>query len=432
MRISDFRFWVAHLEWQFLGDPPSTMHWLHIRVVLAYFASWVECLGLRSPGNRPPPDQAHKKTKPYRRCKCIRYPSPVDGTTMIEGNCGQKVWLTGMVLVGLGHEGNADYDHVALLRRRNGYQNEWRRSRDKPKRENAMSSFEETLVSSLDTDMGDLPSLEHAMTEIMVHNADVLDSDEYSLYCGISKQRTALSKTVRGEPGRFLWASSQWKGSTNVPILQWTDTWYYGRTALNRGDLQWWDFETRIIYTSRSKRNACLIEKKHPRCECEGYDCNCLILTFSLELTRVTNTPVVPAALASRGAPRSLVRTVGAGSRGNKEKKPGDAEEPVYWVFLTYIKTETIMNQLKRGLWKLHLRDGHRLSAGVEHDMIVYYRPNVAVVVVPDDDGDLQPSAPPPPAPPPSALPPPRVEPAAASADSDDESDEGWMERHIT
>ena len=87
------------------------------------------------------------------------------------------------------------------------------------------------------------------------------EESKYSVYCGISKQRTAQSKTIRGEPGRFLWQSSQWKGTTNVPILQWTDTWYYGRTALNRGDLDWWDFETRIIYTTRSKHNAALVEK---------------------------------------------------------------------------------------------------------------------------------------------------------------------------
>ena len=85
------------------------------------------------------------------------------------------------------------------------------------------------------------------------------------------------------------------------------------------------------------------------------------------------------------------------------------------------------MNQLKRRLWKLHLREGHRLSAGVEHDMIVYYGTNVAVVVEPDDDGDLQPSALPP-----RRRPAADVEPAAASADSGDESDfEDWCERNV-
>jgi len=48
---------------------------------------------------------------------------------------------------------------------------------------------------------------------------------------------------------------------TNVTILQWTGTWWYGRTHLNGGDLDWFDFETRIVYTARSKRNAALIEK---------------------------------------------------------------------------------------------------------------------------------------------------------------------------
>ena len=146
----------------------------------------------------------------------------------------------------------------------------------------------------------------------------------------------------------------------------------------------------------------------------------------------MTHAPVVPASLFPRGAPQCLVRVVGAGSRGYKENKCDAAEGPLYWVFLTYIKTDVIMSQLKKRNWKLHLREGHHLSAGVEHDMIVYYGTNVAVVVEPDDDGDLQPSAPPPPAPPPPAPPPPRDEPAAASADSGDESDlEHWMEKNM-
>ena len=166
---------------------------------------------------------------------------------------------------------------------------------------------------------------------------------------------------------------------------------------------------------------------------CQGGECNCLILTFTpFAVLTLTHAPVVPASLAPRGAPQCLVRVVGAGSRGNKEDESDAAERPLHWVFLTYIKTETIMIQLKRRLWKLYLREGHLLSAGVEADMIVYYGSNVAVVVEPDGDGDFQPSAPPPPAPPPPALPPPRVEPAAASADSGDESDfEDYIERHM-
>jgi hypothetical protein len=97
-------------------------------------------------------------------------------------------------------------------------------------------------------------------------------------------------------------------------------------------------------------------------------------------------------------------------------------EDEVSWVFLTYINRGYLMNQLKRGWWKLHLRPGHGRSDGVTDDMIVYYGGlNVAVVVEPDDGGDLQPSALPP-----CALPPDHVEPAAApaaSADSGDGSD---------
>jgi len=132
--------------------------------------------------------------------------------------------------------------------------------------------------------------------------------------------------------------------------------------------------------------------------------------------------------------PGSLVRVVGAGSRGNK-KSEEDAEHAVHWVFITYIEMDYLMNKLRSGNWKLHLHPGHACSDGITDDMIVTYhdrrvRVEVPVVVEDNDDGDLKPSASPP-----SALPPPRVMAAAASADSDesdsDESDEGWMEKHI-
>ena len=103
--------------------------------------------------------------------------------------------------------------------------------------------------------------------------------------------------------------------------------------------------------------------------------------------------------IAARGAPGSLVRVVGAGSRGNSESEK-DAEDAVHWVFSTYINMDYLMNQLKRGRWKLYLRPGHDRSDGVTDDMIVYCGVNVAVVVEEDDDdGDLKPSALPPPAP---------------------------------
>ena len=133
---------------------------------------------------------------------------------------------------------------------------------------------------------------------------------------------------------------------------------------------------------------------------------------------------LVPASIADRGVPGSLVRVVGAGSRGNNESEE-DAEDAVHWVFITYIEIDYLMNQLRRGYWKLHLHPGHARSDGVTDDMIVTYRDNrsrvnVAVVVVEDnDDGDLKPSALPP-----SALPPDHVAPAAAAAASGDESDE--------
>ena len=129
--------------------------------------------------------------------------------------------------------------------------------------------------------------------------------------------------------------------------------------------------------------------------------------------------------LAAPGAPGSLVRVVGAGGCGKKEsEKDDDHEERVHWVFLTYTSKDYLMEQLKRGYWKLHLQPGHLLSDGVTDDMIVFYGSEMlSIPVEHHDDGDLQPSALPPSALPPSALPPVHVEPSAppaASADSGD------------
>ena len=234
------------------------MHWLHIQAALAYIASCFGGLGINSPGNRSP--EKHKYKSRRYPCGCVRHPSPVDGT-LNEGNCRQAVWTKGMVLVALGHEGADDYDHEALLRRTRTRKTAAREKRFARDAALALSMYEEAMASTLDTSMGNPTSLECAMAEIVLTNADVLDaSNKYSIYCGISKQKSAQSKTIRGEPGRFLW-QGRWKGQTNVPILQWTSTWWYGRTHLNGGDLDWFDFETRIVYTTRSKRNAALIEK---------------------------------------------------------------------------------------------------------------------------------------------------------------------------
>jgi hypothetical protein len=108
--------------------------------------------------------------------------------------------------------------------------------------------------------VGDL-TLAEILTEIEVTRADVLRGDEYCAYCGMSKQLFATAQAVRGEPGRFLWEATEKKGSSNIPIVKWCSSWYYGRMALNRGDLDWHGFETRIVYQSLSKFNAGLVEK---------------------------------------------------------------------------------------------------------------------------------------------------------------------------
>ena len=161
--------------------------------------------------------------------------------------------------------------------------------------------------------------------------------------------------------------------------------------------------------------------------------CNWLFPTCRLVLTLTCVVSTSPARIAARGAPGSLVRVVGAGSRGNNEPEDVGQEEE-HWVYITYIDIDVLMNQLTRGYMKLHLRPGHDLSEDVTADMIVYYDYSadvafveVAVVVEPDDDGDLQPSALPP-----RRRPAADVEPAAASADSGDESDfEDWCERNV-
>ena len=236
------------------------MHGLYIQAALAYIGSWFDALGITSPGARTP---KKPKSTPQRHryyCGCVRYPSPVDGT-LIEDNCGQYVYFKGLVLVSLGHEGADDYDHEAILQVIRTKQRAARAKRLAKDAALTVSLYEEAMASTLDTSMGNPTSLESILAEIMLTHADVLDAcNKYSLYCGISKQTSARSKTIRGEPGRFLHQSSQTVGSSNVPILQWNFTWY-GRTALNRGDLDWWDFETRIIYTTRSKRDAALVEK---------------------------------------------------------------------------------------------------------------------------------------------------------------------------
>jgi hypothetical protein len=78
----------------------------------------------------------------------------------------------------------------------------------------------------------------------------------------MSKQKSELSKTLRGEAGRFLTESKEvTRKSTNIPMVQWSRPWYYGRCSLNGGDLERNGFETRIVYHSRSKVNAGLVEK---------------------------------------------------------------------------------------------------------------------------------------------------------------------------
>ena len=146
-----------------------------------------------------------------------------------------------MVKVAQGHEGPPEYDHHALMRANADKQKNRRDNRNQRLAALWLSLLEESLAATRDIDMGDL-NLAELLTEIEATNADVMYGDQYCAYCGMSKQCTATSKTVRGQPGRFLWESTQRKGSTNIPIVQWASTCYYGRTALNRGDLDWHDF----------------------------------------------------------------------------------------------------------------------------------------------------------------------------------------------
>jgi len=109
---------------------------------------------------------------------------------------------------------------------------------------------------------GDALTLAQIVTGIETKHADVLSGRQYALYCGLSKQNGAYPKTVRGEGGRFLWESKDVKAnSTNIPIVQWRSHRFATRTTLSRGELQWFGFETRTVYHSRSKRKAALVEK---------------------------------------------------------------------------------------------------------------------------------------------------------------------------
>ena len=159
-----------------------------------------------------------------------------------------------------GHDGGDGYDREAELARRRA------RDRERRRLQKIRRTDELALLASMMFDepegSGDDLTVAQIVTGIETKHADVISGRRYALYCGLSKQRGAYPKTVRGEGGRFLWESKDAKAnSTNIPIVQWRAHWFATRTTLSRGELQWFGFETRVVYHSRSKRKAALVEE---------------------------------------------------------------------------------------------------------------------------------------------------------------------------
>ena len=229
----------------------------------AGFAALAGSLGLATPGaHRPkdkgPPQSGKKPLRDHRFvCACVRYP-PSDGT-LIDGNCGETVRRHGRVKKG--HEGGEGYDREAILMR-DRIAHQVRRRQMQQQRANDELKLLASLMDDDDDSNRGWRTLAQIVTEIKHKHADVLSGRKYAVYAGISKSPGEYAKTLRGEPGRFLWES--WyshKKSTNIPMVQWSASWYDGRMSLNRGDLQWHGFETRVVHISRRKANAALVEK---------------------------------------------------------------------------------------------------------------------------------------------------------------------------
>ena len=182
-------------------------------------------------------------------CVCVGRTLP-DGT-IFEGNCGEDVGRKGRVKKG--HDGGDGYDREAELA--------YGRARRRRRRTDELALLASMMFDEPEGSGDDL-TVAQIVTGIETKHADLISGRQYALYCGLSKQLGAYPKTVRGEGGRFLWESKDvTANSTNIPIVQWKAHWFATRTTLSRGELQWFGFETRVVYHSRSKRKAALVEE---------------------------------------------------------------------------------------------------------------------------------------------------------------------------
>ena len=221
----------------------------------AGLSSLFDSLGLATPGNRPPKPKRNRPNRTYP-CICASHPSAIDGT-MVFLNCGQKVRYHGGLIPG--HFTAEGYDREAILQKNREY-HRLRREKKKAQRVNDELALLKSLT--LDGCNSSQFNLAQKVTEIKKKHADILLGPKFALYPGLSKQSGEYAKSIRGEPGRFLWESKDIKrGSTNTPIIQWRLSWYDRRTVLLRGELEWHGFKTRIVYHSRVKAHAALVEK---------------------------------------------------------------------------------------------------------------------------------------------------------------------------
>ena len=160
-----------------------------------------------------------------------------------------------------GHEGGEGYDREAIAKKNRERQ---RLSREQKKarrvsRELALALLDSIMHHGYDSNRG---TLAQKITEIKKKHAAILYDPKFAVYPGMSKQSGEYAKSIRGEPGRFLWESPDLKpSSTNTPIIQWRARWFDNRTILYRGELEWHGFQTRIVYHGRVKAQAALVEK---------------------------------------------------------------------------------------------------------------------------------------------------------------------------
>ena len=221
----------------------------------AGLGSLFDSLGLATPGNRPPKPKRNGPKRTYP-CICASHPSAIDGTIVFT-NCGQRVRRHGGLIPG--HDGGEGYDREAILKKL-AEQARLLKAKKKAQRVNDELMLLKSLT--LDGCNSSQFNLAQKMTEIKKKHADILLGPKFALYPGLSKQSGEYAKSIRGEPGRFLWESKDiYRRSTNTPIIQWRLSWYDRRTVLLRGELEWHGFKTRIVYHSRVKAHAALVEK---------------------------------------------------------------------------------------------------------------------------------------------------------------------------